>query len=354
MKEQIFLIDKLKQDRTLTKQEWAQLITGRTPEVSEYLFALAREERHAHYGHDVYIRGLIEFTNYCKNDCLYCGIRKSNSHAIRYRLSEEDILSCCHTGYELGFRTFVLQGGEDAFYTDERIVRLVSGIKDRYPDCALTLSIGEKSCKSYRQYFEAGADRYLLRHETSNAAHYSKLHPPALTAAARKECLWNLKEIGYQVGTGFMVGSPYQTAEHLAEDMLFIRELNPHMVGIGPFIVHHDTPFAGHISGTLELTLFMLGLLRVMLPKVLLPATTALGTIDPNGRELGIRSGANVVMPNLSPIGVRKDYSLYDNKICTGDEAAESRSRLERRMEAIGYHIVTARGDSLNLSAARA
>ena len=215
MQKQIFLIDKLKEDRTLTKHEWVQLITERTPEAAEYLFALAREERHIHYGHDVYIRGLIEFTNYCKNDCLYCGIRKSNSHANRYRLSEEDILDCCRTGYGLGFRTFVLQGGEDAFYTDERIVRLISSIKDRYPDCALTLSIGEKSRESYRQYFEAGADRYLLRHETSNSIHYSRLHPPSLTAKARKECLWNLKEIGYQVGTGFMVGSPYQTAEHL-------------------------------------------------------------------------------------------------------------------------------------------
>lgn len=349
MQKQLFLIDKLKEDRTLTRQEWVQLITERTPEAAEYLFALAQEERHAHYGHDVYLRGLIEFTNYCRNDCLYCGIRKSNSLANRYRLSEEEILACCHTGHELGFRTFVLQGGEDAFYTDERIVRLIGRIKSQYPDCALTLSIGEKSRESYRQYFEAGADRYLLRHETSNDAHYSRLHPPSLTAAARKECLWNLKEIGYQVGTGFMVGSPYQTAEHLAEDMLFIRELNPHMVGIGPFIVHRDTPFADQTSGTLELTLFMLGLIRLMLPKVLLPATTALGTIDPNGRELGILSGANVVMPNLSPAGVRKDYSLYDNKICTGDEAAECRSHLERRMKAIGYQIVTARGDSLNL-----
>ena len=349
MQKQLFLIDKLKEDRTLTRQEWVQLITERTPEAAEYLFALAQEERHAHYGHDVYLRGLIEFTNYCRNDCLYCGIRKSNSLANRYRLSEEEILACCHTGHELGFRTFVLQGGEDAFYTDERIVRLIGRIKSQYPDCALTLSIGEKSRESYRQYFEAGADRYLLRHETSNDAHYSRLHPPSLTAAARKECLWNLKEIGYQVGTGFMVGSPYQTAEHLAEDMLFIRELNPHMVGIGPFIVHRDTPFADQASGTLELTLFMLGLIRLMLPKVLLPATTALGTIDPNGRELGILSGANVVMPNLSPAGVRKDYSLYDNKICMGDEAAECRSHLERRMKAIGYQIVTARGDSLNL-----
>lgn len=349
MQKQKHLIDKLKEERTLTKEEWIRLISGRTPELSKYLFSLARKERHIHYGHEIYIRGLIEFTNYCRNDCLYCGIRKSNSHAVRYRLSEEDILSCCRSGYGLGFRTFVLQGGEDAFYTDEKIVRLVGSIKKQYPDCAVTLSIGEKSYDSYMRYFEAGADRYLLRHETSSAAHYSMLHPSSLTVSARKECLWNLKKIGYQVGTGFMVGSPYQTAEHLAEDMLFIRELNPQMVGIGPFIAHHDTPFKDQASGTLELTLFMLGLLRLMLPKVLLPATTALGTIDPNGRELGILSGANVVMPNLSPSGVRKNYSLYDNKICTGDEAAECRNSLKRRMEAIGYRIATARGDSLNL-----
>ncbi len=343
------LIDKLRETHTLTKDEWIRLIKGRTPKLAEYLFSLAREERRLHYGQEVYIRGLIEFTNFCRNDCLYCGIRKSNSHAVRYRLSEEDILSCCHTGYELGFRTFVLQGGEDAFYTDDKLVSLIDKIKKRYPDCALTLSVGEKSYESYKRFFDAGADRYLLRHETSNAIHYSKLHPCSLTADARKECLWNLKKIGYQVGTGFMVGSPYQTAAHLAEDMLFIQELNPQMVGIGPFLVHHDTPFADQASGTLELTLFMLGLLRLMLPKVLLPATTALGTIAPDGRELGVLSGANVVMPNLSPTSVRKDYSLYDNKICTGDEAAECVSCLKKRMESIGYQIVTSRGDSLNL-----
>ena len=343
------LIDKLKKEQALTKEEWVELIEGRNAELAEYLFALAREERHHYYDHDVYVRGLIEFTNYCKNDCLYCGIRKSNSNAKRYRLSEEDILSCCGTGYELGFRTFVLQGGEDGFYTDEKLVHIISRIKELYPDCALTLSIGEKSRESYQAYYDAGADRYLLRHETANAAHYAKLHPVSLSAANRQQCLWDLKDIGYQVGTGFMVGSPYQTAEHLAEDLLFIKKLNPHMIGIGPFIPHHDTPFADEKAGTLELTLFMLGLLRLMLPKVLLPATTALGTIHPKGRELGIQAGANVVMPNLSPVSVRKDYSLYDNKICTGDEAAECRFCLERRMKSIGYNIVTSRGDSLNI-----
>lgn len=342
------LIDKLQAERSLSRTEWTDLIDGRTPELAEYLFALAREERHQYYGHDVYVRGLIEFTNYCRNDCLYCGIRKSNLCVSRYRLTEEEILSCCRTGYGLGYRTFVLQGGEDAFYTDERIAHLVHCIKELYPDCAITLSIGEKSYESYQRFFEAGADRYLLRHETYNSEHYARLHPASLSAAARQQCLWNLKEIGYQVGTGFMVGSPYQTAEHLAEDMMFIHELNPHMVGIGPFIPHHDTPFASESAGTLELTLFMLGLIRLMIPKVLLPSTTALGTIHPRGRELGMLSGANVVMPNLSPTAVRKDYALYDNKICTGDEAAECRGCLERRMNSVGYQVVTSRGDSLN------
>lgn len=343
------LINRLKEQQSLTKPEWIQLISGRTPELAEYLFLLAREERHRYYGHDVYVRGLIEFTNYCRNDCFYCGIRKSNGKAVRYRLDEEEILSCCQNGYRLGFRTFVLQGGEDAYFTDEKLVHVLRSIKKLYPDCAITLSVGERSYDSFKRLFDAGADRYLLRHETCNASHYSRLHPPSLNASTRQQCLWDLKEIGYQVGTGFMTGSPYQTAEHLAEDMLFIKKLNPHMVGIGPFIVHHDTPFADKCSGTLELTLFMLGLLRLMLPKVLLPATTALGTIDSKGRELGILAGANVVMPNLSPVNVRKDYSLYDNKICTGDEAAECRKCLEKRVESIGYRIVTARGDSLNV-----
>lgn len=349
MKDLKYLIDKLKTQRSLTRDEWTALIVGRTPELAGYLFELARKERHLHYGHDVYVRGLIEFTNYCRNDCLYCGIRKSNPHVSRYRLSEEHILDCCRIGYDLGFRTFVLQGGEDGYYTRERMVHLIERIRFRHPDCAITLSIGEKSREDYQAFYEAGANRYLLRHETFNANHYSRLHPPSLSAAARQKCLWDLKDIGYQTGTGFMVGSPYQTPQDLDEDMLFIRELNPQMVGIGPFIPHHDTPFSNEAAGTLELTLFMLGLLRLMLPKVLLPSTTALGTIDPKGRELGILAGANVVMPNLSPTGVRKDYALYDNKICTGDEAAECRQCLERRMESIGYRVVTARGDSLNL-----
>lgn len=304
--------------------------------------------RHEHYGNDVYIRGLIEFTNYCKNDCLYCGIRKSNCNANRYRLTKEQILDCCHAGYNLGFRTFVLQGGEDGYFTDERMVEIISAIKNDFPDCALTLSIGEKSKESYQRFFDAGADRYLLRHETANFEHYSKLHPANLTASNRQDCLKSLKDIGYQVGCGIMIGSPHQTVEHLAEDMLFMKDLNPQMIGIGPFIPHKDTPFANETAGTLELTLFMLGLIRLSLPKVLLPATTALGTIAENGREMGILAGANVVMPNLSPSDVRKDYSLYDNKIHTGVESAQGVHELNLRMKNIGYRIVTHRGDSLN------
>lgn len=341
-------IDKLQRERQLSKEEWMQLVEGRTPELAEYLFTLARKEREKYYGREVYVRGLIEFTNYCKNDCYYCGIRKSNSKVNRYRLTEEQILQCCEQGYGLGFRTFVLQGGEDGYFTDDRLAKLIAKIKQQYPECAVTLSVGERSKESYQRLYDAGADRYLLRHETYNSCHYEWLHPKNLHAQARQQCLWDLKEIGYQVGTGFMVGSPGQTAEYLAEDMLFIRKLNPQMIGIGPFISHHDTPFAKEKSGTLELTLFMLGLLRLMLPKVLLPATTALGTIHPQGRELGILAGANVVMPNLSPVDVRKEYSLYDNKICMGTEAAEGRRDLERRMETIGYQVVTDRGDSKN------
>lgn len=343
-----YLIDKLRQTQMLSKEEWTCLIRNRTPELAEHLFQQAREVRQEHYGNGIYIRGLIEFTNICKNDCYYCGIRKSNTNSERYRLTKEEILECCSHGYELGFRTFVLQGGEDGYFTDERMIEIVSAIKEQHPDCAITLSIGEKTFESYQKFYDAGAERYLLRHETYDSFHYEKLHPEILTAENRQRCLWDLKKIGYQVGTGFMVGSPYQTAENLADDMLFIKELNPQMVGIGPFVPHKDTKFAKEPAGTLELTLYMLGLLRLMLPKVLLPATTALGTIDPNGRELGILAGANVVMPNLSPLSVRKKYMLYNDKISTGDEAAESVAHLKLRMKNIGYEVVVSRGDSKN------
>lgn len=341
------LVDKLERDRFLSPAEWEVLISGRTPEVAADLAARAAALRDARYGKAVYTRGLIEFTNYCKNDCLYCGIRRSNAEARRYRLSKDEILACCAQGYELGFRTFVLQGGEDPYYTDARMADVVSSISTRYPDCAVTLSLGERSEESYRLLYEAGARRYLLRHETADDAHYRSLHPAGMSLAHRKECLFALRRIGYQVGSGFMVGSPGQTAACLAQDMAFLHELQPHMVGIGPFVPHKDTPFAHEPAGTLELTLFMLSALRLMLPDALLPATTALGAIAPDGRERGILAGANVVMPNLSPVAHRKDYSLYDNKICTGEEAAECRGCLQMRMARIGHEVVQARGDSL-------
>ena len=338
-------ITKLAKNHTLSKQEYISLINCNDKESLEYLRQKAEKQRQDIFGRDIYMRGLIEFTNYCKNDCLYCGIRRSNKKAQRYRLTKEEILDCCKNGYDLGFRTFVLQGGEDAYYTDDIIVETVREIKSQFPDCAVTLSIGEKPKESYKRYFDAGADRYLLRHETASAEHYSLLHPKDLSPENRMECLKNLKEIGFQTGCGFMVGSPFQTVENLAEDLIFIDKFKPHMVGIGPFIPHKDTPFRNEKSGTLEMTLKLLAIIRLILPKVMLPSTTALGTINPKGREMGILWGANVVMPNLSPTTVRKKYMLYDNKICTGDEAVECRFCMQKRMESIGYKVVVSRGD---------
>lgn len=341
------LFNKLYQDRQLTEAEYKELLELHTDkEIAEYGFELARKRQKETFGNEVYTRGLIEISNYCKNDCIYCGIRRSNQNAERYRLSEEEILSCCESGYALGFRTFVLQGGEDGYYTDDLLEDLLHKIKAAYPDCAITLSLGERSRESYERLYTAGADRYLLRHETANEAHYGKLHPAEMSLKNRKQCLYTLKEIGYQVGCGIMVGSPYQTIDNLVEDLAFMKTFNPHMVGIGPFIPQKDTPFGEMEPGSLEMTLFLLAIIRLMLPKVLLPATTALGTIHSRGRELGILAGGNVVMPNLSPVKVRKKYALYDNKICTGEEVAECRGCLGNRMESIGYKLVVSRGDS--------
>ena len=340
------LIRRLAEGGALSKEEWVWLLDHREEIDREDLYRRARQVRERTFQNGVYIRGLIEFTSFCKNDCYYCGLRCSNRHAARYRLTEEEILSCCAMGEKLGFRTFVLQGGEDPYYTDERICRLVSEIKARFPQCAITLSLGERSRESFQKFRQARADRYLLRHETATDSHYRLLHPAELSLARRKQCLWDLKELGYQVGAGFMVGSPGQTNEHLANDFLFLEELQPQMIGIGPFIPHHDTPFAREPAGTLSDTLFCLALLRLRFPRVLLPATTALGTIHPTGREQGILAGANVVMPNLSPTGVRKKYELYDHKICTGEEAAECLHCLDGRMRRIGCHLQVGRGDA--------
>lgn len=330
---------KLKEEKNLSDEELLKLLS--TNEYDSELHTLADEVRREIYGEDVYIRGLIEISNYCKNDCYYCGIRRGNKSAVRYRLTKDDILACCEEGYKLGFRTFVMQGGEDPYYTDDVMCGIVSAVRERYSDCAITLSLGERSYESYLALYNAGANRYLLRHETANAEHYGKLHPQSMDLQNRKDCLFNLKEIGYQVGSGFMVGSPYQTTENLVEDLRFLQKLSPDMIGIGPYVTHAQTPFASFENGSVELTLRLLSVLRLMFPYVLLPSTTALGTLHPQGRELGLKAGANVVMPNLSPVKVRKLYELYENKICTGEEAAQCRGCLEKRVEAAGYKIVT-------------
>lgn len=340
------LIDKLAAEHALELAEYEQLVAGFTPELAEHAAKRAVLLRKQIYDTDVYVRGLIEISSYCKNDCYYCGIRRSNKEAERYRLTPEQILECADDGYELGFRTYVLQGGEDAYYTDEVMGGIIRSIKAAHPDCAITLSLGERSRESYQTLFDAGADRYLLRHETASPEHYAKLHPAEMSFENRMQCLRNLKEIGYQVGCGFMVGSPYQTAATLAQDLKFIEEFKPDMCGIGPFVPHHATQFKDEPRGSAELTCYLLSLLRLINPGMNIPATTALGTIDPRGREKGIQAGANVVMPNLSPRAVRKKYELYDNKICTGEEAAECRGCLGSRMLSIGYQVVISRGDA--------
>ncbi len=339
------IIERLLKGEDLAPQEYETLIRERTPETQRLLRQKADEARRRVYGNKVYTRGLIEISNYCKNDCLYCGIRRSNRACTRYRLTEEEIEECCRTGYGLGFRTFVMQGGEDPYFTDEVLTGIISQIKARYPDCAVTLSLGERSRESYRALREAGADRYLLRHETADAAHYRKLHPPEMSFENRMRCLRDLRELGYQVGCGFMVGSPEQTPATLAQDLKFIECFKPDMCGIGPFIPHRDTPFAQEAGGDAAFTCYLLSIVRLIHPPVLLPATTALGTIREDGRQMGILSGANVVMPNLSPAAQRWKYELYDGKLHSGDEAAESRDKLAAHIAQIGYQLVMDRGD---------
>ncbi len=339
------IIDELYERNNLSSESLLYLLNNIDIESKKYLVSKAHETRLNHYGNTVYMRGLIEFTNYCKNNCLYCGIRGSNANATRYRLSLKEILDCCNSGYNLGYRTFVLQGGEDPYYTDEKLVQIIKAIKTNYKDCAITLSVGEKCYDSYKKYYDAGADRYLLRHETASKELYKKIHV-GMELETRIQCLKNLKDIGYQVGAGFMVGIPGQKNEDFVADLLFLKELKPHMVGLGPFIPHKDTIFKDEPSGTVETTTTLLSIVRLLLPEVLLPATTALGTISPMGREQGLKAGANVVMPNLSPTTARAKYMLYDNKICTGDEAAECRNCIENRIINAGFSLDLSRGDN--------
>ena len=311
----------------------------------EKLAALADKRRREYYGDEVYLRGLIEFTNYCKNDCFYCGIRKSNSCTKRYRMNLEDILLACKKGYEMGFRTFVLQGGEDPYFTDDKICEIVSAIRDRFHECAITLSIGEKNRNSYKAYFEAGANRYLLRHETAEDEHYRKLHPTDMSLINRKKCLFDLKEIGYQVGAGFMVGSPFQTLENIVSDLRFLQEISPDMIGMGPFISQSNTPFSEYKDGSVQLTLRLISLLRLLFPYALIPATTALGSIQKDGRELGLKAGANVLMPNLTPPEERKKYELYDNKVCLSETLDTAYSDAEKMVSSIGYKVSVSVGN---------
>ena len=340
------LIDKLALTHSLTLSEYEYLIENRTQESADRLRELAVRARREHYGNAVYIRGLIEISNVCKNDCIYCGIRCSNKDCDRYRLTKEDILSCCDEGYALGFRTFVMQGGEDPHFDDDLLCDIVRSIKGKYPECAVTLSMGERSRESYERLFAAGADRYLLRHETADAEHYSKLHPSNMSFENRMRCLRDLRDIGFQTGCGFMVGSPYQTYAHIAKDLKFIEEFKPQMCGIGPFIPHKATPFASFAAGTVELTCYLLSIIRLIHPTILLPATTALGSIEEGGREKGILCGANVVMPNLSPMDSRKKYELYNNKLYSSAESAQAKAELEERIKNIGYEVVCHRGDA--------
>lgn len=338
------LIEKLHQTNDLTKTELTYILDHITEEEKKVLYDYSLKTKQEYYGDTVYMRGLIEFTNYCVRNCNYCGIRRDQGEAERYRLSKEQIMKCCDEGYWLGYRTFVLQGGEDPFFTDEVLVDMISSIKSRWKDVAVTVSIGERSKESYQKLRDAGADRYLLRHETANEALYESIHEE-MKLSSRKSCLNDIKEIGFQVGAGFMVGIPGQTNEILAEDLIFLKELKPHMIGIGPFIPHEKTPLAGNKGGTVEDTLLMLALTRLLLPIVLLPSTTALGTLDPKGREKALKVGANVVMPNLSPTNVREKYELYQDKICTGDEAAHCRQCIEGRINSVGFEVDMSRGD---------
>ena len=346
MREEAFQwLERLYEGEEVPEEGFLSLLEGYSEKLSLEAARLAREKREAFYGRKVFVRGLLEISNHCKNDCLYCGIRRSNRSCSRYRLTKEELWPCFEEGHHLGFRTFVFQGGEDGYYTDEVLIDLIHSVKEAFPDCAVTLSLGERERESFARLREAGADRYLLRHETADREHYEKLHPSEMSFDHRMQCLRDLKDLGYQVGCGFMVGSPYQTLSHLAKDLFFIQGFKPQMCGIGPFVPHRDTPFRGEKAGSVSLTCYLLSLIRLIHPPVLLPSTTALGTLDPEGREKGILSGANVVMPNLSPSAVRGKYELYNKKAYIGAESAQELELLKKRMQAIGYEVVTERGD---------
>ena len=339
------LIDRLHQTHHLEQHEYRALLAAAETPLLDYAMERARTVAQENFGTGIFIRGLIEVTNYCRNNCYYCGIRKGNLNVERYRLNREEILESCRIGHEIGFRTFVMQGGEDAALTDEWLVDTIKAIRTEFPDNAITLSLGERTREAYQRFYDAGANRYLLRHETYNRTHYGQLHPAEMSFDHRIQNLRELKEIGFQTGTGIMVGTPYQTIDHLVEDIMFIEEFRPQMIGLGPYIPQKDTPFAGEPAGSLEKTLMLLAIFRLMFPKALIPCTTSLASLTPEGRKLGILAGANVVMPNLSPAANRSKYSLYDNKKATGIESAEGLELLDKQLKSFGYRISKDRGD---------
>lgn len=336
----------------MESEQYRALLTMRDPQDVEYLMSQAREVAQLKFGKHVFLRGLIELSNVCRNDCLYCGIRRSNHQVARYTLTREQVLACCEQGYEIGFRTFVLQGGEWGEEQSKWIADLIAEIRQHWPDCAITLSLGEHPKETYALWREAGADRYLLRHETHNSRLYGLLHPKGMTIGNRLQCLDWLKQLGFQVGAGIMVGSPFQSLKTIVEDIQYLIEFQPHMIGIGPFIPHHDTPLRRFPAGSVEMTARLYAIMRLALPQALIPSTTAMASLSPNGRLRGILSGANVVMPNLSPEDNRKQYSLYDNKASLGAESAQGIRALADELATIGYSIDWSRGDSPSIKKA--
>ena len=342
------LIDTLRERHELAPYQYKALLMMRDADDVEYLMSQARKMSQEQFGTGIYLRGLIELSNVCRNDCLYCGIRCSNRDVTRYTLTHEQVLASCEQGYQLGFRTFVLQGGEWSEERSQWIADIIAAIRQGWPDCAITLSLGEHPRETYALWREAGADRYLLRHETHNERLYSLLHPQGMTLQHRLQCLDWLKELGYQVGAGIMVGSPFQTLNSIVEDIQYLISFKPHMIGIGPFIPQHDTPFARFPAGNVDLTARLYAILRLAVPTALIPTTTAMATLTPDGRLKGILAGANVVMPNLSPEDLRAYYALYDNKAALGAESAQGIKKLADELATIGYHIDWSRGDAPN------
>jgi biotin synthase len=284
----------------------------------DLLFSCADHTRELHVGNDVHLRGIIEFSNYCVKNCLYCGLRRDNVALERYRMTPEEIMEAAAAGVEAGLKTIVLQSGEDPDFSADVLARLIGSLKDEH-DIAVTMSVGDRNRDEYALMREAGADRYLLKHETADPELFSRLRPGTTLDGRIRRLMW-LKELGFQVGSGGMIGLPWQTVDTIADDILLLRRLDVEMAGFGPFIPHGGTPLAGCAGGSVDMTLKTLAVARVMLPFTHFPATTALGSIDPEGRQRALKCGANVVMPNITPVRYKRLYEIYPNKICVSEE----------------------------------